>query len=249
MLNKEGDENINSLCLACDSENEYFKLNPPQQNFTQKYTDCDKYAKLFITLKEREDQCYQFKKQINYSCHHQLHQKFNQIKSFETQLKTGITESLCKPLMKIVHKLLISDKFKFEHLTPTEQTLWTFFETEDIYRFLMGEPTRYQNYSTTGLQFQGFSHWDQCSVLLLLLQLRQPHQHIHHNLQHHSLLQTKIRVTLLHQVLCTHRRLLQPPVPDQRLLNQLKLRNLNQIHQAPLLQVPHLNRTPHLKEI
>jgi hypothetical protein len=94
MLNGEGDENINSLCLACDSENEYFKLNPPQQNFTQKYTDCDKYAKLFITLKEREDQCYQLKKkQINYSCHHQLHQKFNQIKSFETQLKTGITES------------------------------------------------------------------------------------------------------------------------------------------------------------
>jgi hypothetical protein len=43
--------------------------------------------------------------------------------------------------MKIVHKLLISDKSKFEHLTPTEQTLWTFFETEDIYRFLMGEPT------------------------------------------------------------------------------------------------------------
>jgi hypothetical protein len=42
--------------------------------------------------------------------------------------------------MKFVHKLLISDKATFEQLTPSEQNLWTTFETEDIYRFLTGEP-------------------------------------------------------------------------------------------------------------
>jgi len=51
----------------------------------------------------------------------------------ETQLKTGIAESLLEPLMKIAHKLLISDKSTFEQLTPSEQPLWTQFETEDIY--------------------------------------------------------------------------------------------------------------------
>jgi hypothetical protein len=56
MLNEEGGENIDSLCdgpcIACDSENDYFKLNPPQRKFTQKCQDCDKYAKLFVKLKE-----------------------------------------------------------------------------------------------------------------------------------------------------------------------------------------------------
>jgi hypothetical protein len=42
--------------------------------------------------------------------------------------------------MKIVQKLSISDKATFEQLTPSEQNLWTKFETEDIYRFFTGEP-------------------------------------------------------------------------------------------------------------
>jgi len=41
--------------------------------------------------------------------------------------------------MKIAQQLLISDKATFEQLTPTEQQLWTTFETVDIYRFLTGE--------------------------------------------------------------------------------------------------------------
>jgi hypothetical protein len=44
MLNEEGGsddgENIDSLCNgpcpSCDTENDYFKLNPPKHNFTQK---------------------------------------------------------------------------------------------------------------------------------------------------------------------------------------------------------------------
>jgi hypothetical protein len=147
MLKEEGVEdidifsdNIHSLCdgpcASCDSENDYFKQNPPQRNFTQKCQDCEKYKKLFLKLKEREDQCYQLKHQINFARHQQHHQ----IKSVETQSKTGIAESLREPLMKIAHKLLISDKSTFEQLTPSEQTLWTLFEMDDIYRFLTGEP-------------------------------------------------------------------------------------------------------------
>jgi hypothetical protein len=56
-----------------------------------------------------------------------------------TKLKTGIAESLREPLMKIAQQLLISDKRTFDQLTPTEQKLWTNFETADIYRFLTGE--------------------------------------------------------------------------------------------------------------
>jgi hypothetical protein len=147
MLKEEGVEdieifsdNIHSLCdgpcASCDSENDYFKQNPPQRNFTQKCQDCEKYKKLFLKLKELEEQCYQLKNQINFARHHQLHQ----IKSVETQSKTGISESLHEPLMKIAHKRLISDKSTFEQLTPSEQTLWTRFKTDDIYRFLTGEP-------------------------------------------------------------------------------------------------------------
>ncbi len=70
---------------------------------------------------------------------HSLNQKFNQIKSVDTKLKTCIAESLRKPLMKIGQKLLIGDKATFEQLTTTEQDLWTRFETADIYRFLTRE--------------------------------------------------------------------------------------------------------------
>jgi hypothetical protein len=120
-------------CASCDSENEYFKRNLPQCNFTQKCQGCKNYKKLFLKLKECEEQCYQLKNQINFASHHQLHQKSNKIKSVETQLKTGIAESLREPLMKITHKLLSSDRATFEQLTPSEQNLWTQFETEDIY--------------------------------------------------------------------------------------------------------------------
>jgi hypothetical protein len=136
MLSKEGGdysdilkENIDSQCdgpcAPCDSENDYFKLNPLQRNFRQKCQNCEDYKKLFINLKEQEEQCYQLRKQINFVRHHQLHQKFYQIKRVDTQLKTGIAESLCEPLMKIAQKLLISDKATFELLTPSEQNLWT----------------------------------------------------------------------------------------------------------------------------
>ncbi len=126
-------------CASCDSEEDYFKLNPPKRNFTQKCQNCENYKKLFLKLKEREKQCYQLRQQIKFACQHRLHQKYNQIKSVDTKLKTGIAESLHEPLMKIAQKLLMSDKKTFEQLTTLEQNLWTRFETGDIYRFLTGE--------------------------------------------------------------------------------------------------------------
>jgi len=133
---------IDSLCSepcpSCDTENEYFKLNPPKRNFTQKCNNCEEFKKLFLKLKERKEQCYQLRQQINFACQHRLHQ-INQIKIVDTKLKTGIAESLREPLMKIAQHLLISDKNTFEQLTPADKQLWTKFETSDIYRFLTGE--------------------------------------------------------------------------------------------------------------
>jgi hypothetical protein len=125
-------------CPACDTEDDYLKLNPPKRNFTQKCHSCEEFKKLFLELKEREEQCFQLKQQINFARQHRLHQ-INQIKSVDTKLKTGIAESLREPLMKIAQHLLISDKNTFEQLTPEDKTLWTTFETSDIYRFLTGE--------------------------------------------------------------------------------------------------------------
>jgi len=115
MLKEEGGysdfETIDSLCSepcpSCDTENDYFKLNPPKHNFTQKCNSCEEFKKLFLKLKEREEQCYQLKQQINFARQHRLHQ-INQIKSVDTKLKTSIAESLREPLMKIVQQLLNS---------------------------------------------------------------------------------------------------------------------------------------------
>ena len=146
MLKEEGGsseiETIDSLCSepcpSCDTENDYFKLNPPKQNCTQKCHNCEEYKKLFLKLKECEEQCFQLKQQISFARQHRLHQ-INQIKSVDTKLKTGIAESLREPLMRIAQHLLISDKNTFEQLTPEDKKLWTTFETSDIYRFLTGE--------------------------------------------------------------------------------------------------------------
>jgi hypothetical protein len=89
MLNEEGgtkdkEMEIDSLCdgpcASCDSEAEYFKLNPPKHNFTQKCKNCESFKKLFLKLKDREEQCYQIRQQINFARQHKLHQKINQIK-------------------------------------------------------------------------------------------------------------------------------------------------------------------------
>jgi hypothetical protein len=137
-IDMETDSLCNGPCPSCDSKAEYFKLNLPKRNFTQKCQNYENFKRLFLKLKEHEEQCYQLRQKINFVCQHRLHQKFNQIKRVDTKLKTGIAESLREPIMKITQKLLISDKATFEQLTTTEQNLWTRFETADMYRFLTG---------------------------------------------------------------------------------------------------------------
>jgi len=63
-------------------KNDYDKLNPPKRNFTQKCHSCEEFKKLFLKLKEHEEQCYQLKQQINFVRH-----QINQIKSVGTKLK------------------------------------------------------------------------------------------------------------------------------------------------------------------
>jgi hypothetical protein len=41
--------------------------------------------------------------------------------------------------MKVAYKLLSRDEATFEELTPSEQKLWSSFETDQIYRLLTGE--------------------------------------------------------------------------------------------------------------
>ena len=56
MLNEEGGaddgETIDSLCdgpcPSCDTENGYFKLNPPKQNFTQNCNNCEEFKNSFL---------------------------------------------------------------------------------------------------------------------------------------------------------------------------------------------------------
>jgi hypothetical protein len=65
MLSEEGETEINSMCdgpcPSCDTENEYFKCNLLQRNVLEKCTECEKFKKLFLKLKEREDPCHQLK--------------------------------------------------------------------------------------------------------------------------------------------------------------------------------------------
>jgi hypothetical protein len=71
MLKEEGGSSdydfdfVDSLCSepcpSCDSENEYFKLNPPKRNFPPKCDNCQEFKKLFLKLKECEEQCFQLK--------------------------------------------------------------------------------------------------------------------------------------------------------------------------------------------
>jgi hypothetical protein len=55
-------EIIDSLCdgpcPSCDTENDYFKLNPPKQNFTQKCNNCEEFKKLFLKLNNTKNNAF-----------------------------------------------------------------------------------------------------------------------------------------------------------------------------------------------
>jgi hypothetical protein len=96
MLSEEGGSNeidmeidylCDGPCASCDSEAVYFKLNPPKRNLTQKCQNCENFKKLFLKLKECQEQCYQLRQQNNFARQHRHHHKFNQIKNVDNKLK------------------------------------------------------------------------------------------------------------------------------------------------------------------
>jgi hypothetical protein len=58
----------------------------------------------------------------------------------EERCHSTVPECFHEPLMKVAYKLLSRDKATFEELTPSEQQLWTSFETDQIYQLPTGEP-------------------------------------------------------------------------------------------------------------
>jgi len=47
-MEMEIDSLCDGPCASCDSEADYFKLNPPKCNFTQKCENCESFKKLFL---------------------------------------------------------------------------------------------------------------------------------------------------------------------------------------------------------
>jgi hypothetical protein len=58
----------------------------------------------------------------------------------EERRHSNVPEHFREPLMKVAYKLLSRDEATFKELTPSEQKLWTSFETDQIYQLLTGEP-------------------------------------------------------------------------------------------------------------
>jgi len=60
---------------------------------------------------------------------------------------------LREPLLNVAKKLLGRQRLNFEQLTPSEQELWTKFETSDIYEFLTGESDTVPEFCNNWLTF------------------------------------------------------------------------------------------------
>jgi hypothetical protein len=66
-----------------------------------------------------------------------------------------ISESLREPLLNVANKLLGRQRLNFDQLAPSEQKLWTQFETSDIYKFLTGESDTVPEFCHNWLTFSG----------------------------------------------------------------------------------------------
>ncbi len=126
ILLKSETDNINSLCdpsdncARCESEENYLaesKTLPFQWRQLKLAEQCCKQWRLKLMKKEAA-----------------------KINSAEEKCHSNVPECFCEPLMKVAYKLLSRDEANFEELTPSEQKLWTSFETDQIYRLLTGEP-------------------------------------------------------------------------------------------------------------
>jgi hypothetical protein len=84
-------------------------------------------------LKLAENHCKQWRLKL-------MKREAKKINLTEERCHSNVPECFREPLMKVAYKLLSRDEATFEELTPSEQKLWTSFETDQIYRLLTGEP-------------------------------------------------------------------------------------------------------------
>jgi hypothetical protein len=84
-------------------------------------------------LKLAENHCKQWRLKL-------MKREAEKINLTEERCHSNVPEHFREPLMKVAYKLLSKDEAAFEELTPSEQKLWTSFETDQIYRLLTGEP-------------------------------------------------------------------------------------------------------------
>jgi hypothetical protein len=126
LLLKSEKDTINSLCDPskhcgrCESEETYLaesKTLPFQ----------------WRQLKLAENRCKQWRLKL-------MKREAEKINSTEERCHSNVPERFREPLMKVAYKLLSRDEATFEELTPSEQKLWSSFETDQIYRLLTGEP-------------------------------------------------------------------------------------------------------------
>jgi hypothetical protein len=126
ILLKSETDTIDSLCDPsdncgrCESKETYLaesKMLPFQWHQLKLAENCCKQWRLKLMKREAE--------KINLT---------------EERCHSNVPERFREPLMKAAYKLLSRDKATFEELTPSEQKLWTSFETDQIYRLLTGEP-------------------------------------------------------------------------------------------------------------
>jgi hypothetical protein len=119
ILLKSETDTINSLCdpsnncACCESEENYLaesKTLPFQ----------------WRQLKLAEQRCKQWRLKL-------MKKEAAKTNSAEERCHSNVPERFRKPLMKVAYKLLSRDEATFEELTPSEQKLWTSFETDQIY--------------------------------------------------------------------------------------------------------------------
>jgi len=115
LLKSEDTSNVDSLCLPsdhcakCESEEDYFQNQHTEQA-------------QWHQLKLAEARCKQMRLKL-------MKNEANLINSTKEKCHSNVPKSFREPLMKVAYKLLSRDEATFEELTPSEQKLWTTFDT------------------------------------------------------------------------------------------------------------------------
>jgi transposase InsO family protein len=138
--------------------------NPFTNNFDKYHcTNCYNGIKSFLKLPNLKQifqdasKTFQFENVIDQNSSAPQNSKQDQenlinfTKDTDPQPLATIKEELHQPLLSVASKLLCNQHLTLDQLSTEEQILWNTFSNEDIYEFLTGKRTLYQNFSLTGL--------------------------------------------------------------------------------------------------